>query len=400
MKKVLITIVAMSLLLLSPGAYAQSNQMPAGHPPVAQPLVPEGDFALKMAAALKLGTPESEAQAEDILISVGIAPRNGWIADYPVTPDIIGELQNAVAAAADSGKLPMEKDEALNAFQNLIDESGLAVLPGSIGQYAESQLQPDAAAINDYYDEQGPPVVTYYPPPWDYYYMYAWVPYPFWWGGFFFSGFFCLHDFHRVVFVGHRRCVVSNHFFDHKTNRVFTIDPARRRTGETFRTAGISRNRRFNTTEARRSATSILERSREQVLRNRGNNTSTLSGRGETGTASRSTTGRTTNQPGKIERNFQGPSTGETRVFSGPNRSNGKSFSAPSTGSRSSGPSESSGKSFSAPPSSGSNFSCVNCHGGSSSFRRGGGGSSPRGFSGSGFSGGFSGGRGRGGRGR
>jgi len=371
MKKLLIFIIAVILLLMPLGAYAQLNQMPAGNPPVAQPLVPEGDFAIKMVTALKLGTPESEAQAEDILISAGIAPRNGWIADYPVTPDIIGELQNAVATAADSKKLPMEKDEALNAFQNLIAEFGLAVLPGSIGKYAESQLQPDATAINDYYYEQGPPVVTYYPPPWDYYYMYAWVPYPFWWGGFFFSGFFCLNDFHRVVFVGHRRCVVSNHFFDHKTNRVFRIDPARRRTGETFRTTGISRNRGLNTTEARRGATSILERSREQVLRNRGNNTSTLSGRSE------------------------------TRVFSGPSRGNEKSFSAPSTGSRNSGPSESSGRSFSAPPSSGGNFSCVNCHGGSSSFGRGGGGSSPRGFSGSGFSGGgFSGGRGGGGRGR
>jgi hypothetical protein len=104
---------------------AQSNQMTTGAPPVAQPLVPEGDFALKLVPTLKLGTPNSEAQAEDMLTSVGITPKNGWIAEYPVTPIIIGELQDAIVAASDANKLPMGKDEALNAFQNLIAEFGL-----------------------------------------------------------------------------------------------------------------------------------------------------------------------------------------------------------------------------------------------------------------------------------
>ena len=188
MKKVFITMVAMALLLLPLTVYAQSDQNSTGAPPVSQALVPEGDFALKLVTALGLGTPGSEAQAEDMLTSVGIAPRNGWIADYPVTPDIIGELQNAVAAAADSKKLPMEKGEALNAFKNLIGEFGLGVLPGSSGKYAESQLEPNPTVINNYYYEEGPPVVTYYPPPWDYYYLYAWVPYPFWYSRFFFPG--------------------------------------------------------------------------------------------------------------------------------------------------------------------------------------------------------------------
>ncbi|MBI5100452.1 MAG: hypothetical protein HZB33_01255, partial [Nitrospirae bacterium] len=62
-------------------------------PPVSAPLIREGAFALKLAEALGLGHPESEVEAESMLGAAGVAPRNGWIADYPVTPDIIGELR-------------------------------------------------------------------------------------------------------------------------------------------------------------------------------------------------------------------------------------------------------------------------------------------------------------------
>jgi hypothetical protein len=41
----------------------------------------------------------------------------GWIADYPVTPDIIGELQSSIGAAADSGRLALNKDAAMMALQ-------------------------------------------------------------------------------------------------------------------------------------------------------------------------------------------------------------------------------------------------------------------------------------------
>ncbi len=93
MKKILIITTALALLLMPFTVYPQSEQKPAGAPPISQALVPEGDFALKLAAALKLGSPNDEPQAEDMLTSAGIAPKNGWIADYPVTPNIIGELQ-------------------------------------------------------------------------------------------------------------------------------------------------------------------------------------------------------------------------------------------------------------------------------------------------------------------
>src|SRR3974377_1091063 len=54
-------------------------------PPISPPLVREGAFAVDLAVALNLGQPSSEAEAESMLGEVGIAPRNGWIADYPLT---------------------------------------------------------------------------------------------------------------------------------------------------------------------------------------------------------------------------------------------------------------------------------------------------------------------------
>jgi hypothetical protein len=89
-------------------------------PPIAQALIREGDFAVKLTEALKMGPAKSEAEAESMLASVGIAPKNGWIADYPVSPGVIGELQKAIGEAADSGKIAMKKEEAIEALQDLI----------------------------------------------------------------------------------------------------------------------------------------------------------------------------------------------------------------------------------------------------------------------------------------
>jgi len=365
MKKAFIILIAMSLLLMPLGVYGQSDQMPSGAPPVAQTLIREGDFAVKLAEALKIGTAKNEVEAETMLGSSGISPKNGWIADYPVTPDIIGELQSAVAAAADAQKLPMGKEEALQAFRNVSVEFGLAVMPGSSGRYVENQPQPNSTIINNYYYDEGPPVVTYYPPPWDYYYLYAWVPYPFWWGGFYFPGFYCLHDFHRVIVVHKRVVVVSNHATDPVSKKVVRVDPAGRGKGKTFKKTDVSHDRGFNSTDAKRGASSIFERSRERAV----GFTSTPTGRDEgsvrqstpggtvsrdqTGTASRGSNERTFSQPGNIERrteiNSQRPSMGESRSFSAPSRGNERSFGSPPVSGRDFNRSESFGRSFSAP---------------------------------------------------
>jgi hypothetical protein len=262
MKNGFITLaISMALVLMSAlAANAQTDQTSTS-PPLSQPLVREGDFAMKLADSLKLGTAADETEAESALSSAGIAPRNGWIADYPITPDIVGELQAAVSEAAESGGLAMGKDEALSAFQNVITQYNLDVKMDTSGR-DESDTSgteyPDSSVMNNYYSEEGPPVVTYYAPPPDYAYLYTWVSYPFWWWDSWFPGFFVLVDFDvRVHGHGHEHDrghgyddrghgdrgrghgeSVSNHFRDPRSGKMSRIDPTSRFRGGTFPARG------------------------------------------------------------------------------------------------------------------------------------------------------------------
>jgi hypothetical protein len=255
--------------------HAQSGQGMEEQPPIAQPLVREGDLAVKLADAFRLGKTSSEAEAESLLAHVGIIPRNGWIADYPVTPDIIGELMQSINASAEAKSLKMGKDEALQAFQDILIEDHLAVRSGGPGPMPPKGptniMAPDSNAVNTYYYDQGPPAVTYYPPPPDYIYLYTWVPYPFWWGwGYSFSGFYVLADFHRVVHVHGKIEVISNHFVDHRTNRIVRIDPLRRYNGRTFAGIGAPHNeKRFIYTGVRGKNEMIFRGSRERAIHER-----------------------------------------------------------------------------------------------------------------------------------
>jgi hypothetical protein len=231
-------------LLLMPGLImAQSEQTTVGNPPLEQPLIREGDLAVKLVEALKLGTAKNETEAESILASLDITPRNGWIADYPVTPDIVDELQTAVGKAAESGKIAIDKEAALKTVQDVMNEYDLLVRAGTSEEGAGETTgpnYPDSTAENNYYYDEGPPVVTYYAPPPDYAYLYSWVPYPFWWSDFWFPGFFVLVDFDvHVDRHGHGHDhdhgkFISNHFVDSKTGGTFRIDPANRTHGGTF----------------------------------------------------------------------------------------------------------------------------------------------------------------------
>lgn len=194
--------------------YAQTTQASAATPSISQPLVREGTVAVKLVDVLKLGTTTSETEAESLLSSAGIAPHNGWIADYPVTPDIANELRDAIANAAAAGSLKLDKDAALAAYDGSMSQYNLAFKDDSSGKSGNAQSYPDPTVVNNYYTEQGPPVVTYYAPPADYAYLYSWVPYPFWWTSFWFPGFFVLADFDRPFFFGGHLFFVSNHFFD------------------------------------------------------------------------------------------------------------------------------------------------------------------------------------------
>jgi hypothetical protein len=253
------------MFLMSGFAIAQSEQTAAVNPPLEQPLIREGDFAVKLVEALGLGTPESETEAESILASLDITPRNGWIADYPVTPDIADELQAAVSEAAESGKIAVGKEDALKTIQNVMNGYDLPITADNSGQGAGEATgpnYPDSTAENTYYYDEGPPVVTYYAPPPDYAYLYNWVPYPFWWSNSFFPGYFILvdfdvpehrhghghdhgHDYGHGQDYGHGHDhgkFLTNHYVDTKTGTTFRIEPGRRPRGGTFSgVAGRSR---------------------------------------------------------------------------------------------------------------------------------------------------------------
>ena len=367
---------------------AQPGKTATQAPSVAAPLIREGDFAIKLAEALKLGQVESEAEAESMLASMGIAPKNGWIADYPVTPDIIGELERAISEAADAKRLPMGKDEALRVFRTAAMELELPIIAEIPDRYAESpypttpqyaEPYTEPTVINNYYYTEGPPVMTYYPPPPDYYYLYGWIPSPFWYSGFYFPGFYILHDFHRVAYRHGYPYTISNHMRDHRTGRINTIRPERRREGGTLGAGGTPPTRGFNSTEARNGARSIYERSRERVAmgtttpaKDRGlNNRNSAYGRSGQGTGrqvynregnssgfnnrnsnyakppvvdrrmsrnpnetgSNSMNDRTFNRSSSVNRqygmNFQRPPSGETRSFNQPSRGSERSFSSP-----------------------------------------------------------------------
>jgi len=146
--------------------YARPGQTPTGPPPSERKLMPEGPFAMDLVAVLKLGEVKNEAEAESKLASVGIAPKNGWIADYPLTPEIIEQLRNTVGEAADSGKIAMKREEATKAFQDLV-----------------TGMENQTAGV------EPPPAGQPYPEPDDYpgyYYPYPYpYPYPYYFGGYY-----------------------------------------------------------------------------------------------------------------------------------------------------------------------------------------------------------------------
>lgn len=409
MKSSLFIIIAVlgGLLLTPMLVYGESGQTTAGKAPISQPLVREGTLAVKLVDALRLGTASNEAEAESMLAGVGVAPRNGWIADYPVTPDIAGELRGAVIDAADASRLTITKDEALKAFQDVMVAYGLAINPSGPGQVEGNapSFSPDTTVINNYYYDEGPPVVTYYAPPPYYSYLYTWVPYPFWWWDFWFPGFFVLADF-SIVIDGHGHHhhhdgfrehgeFVSNHFRDPKTGEMSRIDPAHRANGGTFADRGGAA---WSSPSARSSAQAIFNRSRSVARAGNGIVRPSGSGRvsgqslqnrtwsspyGTRGTVSGAPAGRTSGQPSVTRgtsapysvgnRTFNAPSVSR-RAFTPPLSGGGRAFSSPSVGSRSFGqasvgsrsftPSYSGSRSFSGSSGAGRSLGSVGSFGG------------------------------------
>jgi hypothetical protein len=332
-----------------------------------------------------MGSPVNEPAAESILAYSGIAPRNGWIADYPLTPDIIAELRIAVRNAADSGMLALRTDEALKALDKLtISELGSSLMPDTSAKCtnAEPPSYGDAytpEVVNNYYESEGPPVVTYYPPPSNYYPLYAWVPSPFWSSRFFFPGFFILHDFHKVITTHRNWGVVSNHVHDPRSMTVFVIDPVKRFAREHPETdRNVLHSGTFPHREAQKKVAPAFEFTRGRTEPENGSNgaSSTL----------RDASARHSNSDHAVGRDPYAAHS--MRSFENPGRS---------SGTRSGG-----GERAFSSPSTGGSVSCGGCHrggGSSGGFRSGGSsGSSGHGRSASAGHGGSSSGGGRGGR--
>jgi hypothetical protein len=302
-------LVAAGMVLSSYTASVNAQSSASGRPPIGQPLVSEGEFAVELATALNLASSHDEAAAEDALASINIAPRNGWISDYPMTPDIIAEVRDSTARSASSGSLRMAETEATGIVDSVStamnlpikvaggkrayesssssrydseygSSSGFEYQSSSSSEYQSNSGAPPPevseyaapADIEGYYNDYGPPIVSYYPPPWGYGPLYAWVPWPFWWGGFGFGGFFILNDFDRHDHF--------HHFSNHVTNangRVSTINAVTRATatgthgastvagaGRSTQTpSGASRSTqgsRLSSSIARPSASAVMDR--------------------------------------------------------------------------------------------------------------------------------------------
>jgi hypothetical protein len=351
MKSLFLILFVLTVFVLVPTMLAaQIDQAAAVNPPVSQPLIREGTLAVRLADALKVGAPANEAEAESMLSAVGIAPRNGWIGDYPVTPDIAVELQTVVGEAADAGNLVMDRDAAVKTFEDVITEDGFSVQADTSGQaYGEmaAPTYPDSTVITDYYYQEGPPVVTYYAPPVDYAYLYSWVPYPFWWWNFWFPGFFVLADFHvhghgHGHGHGHQGEFVSNHFRDSRTGMMSRVDPVHRAGGGTFSDRAV---RGWSSPSANRGAQAIFIGSRN-VTTGRGNavvsspagngRATILPSRNRTYVSPSSTRGMMSgNQTVRTYSNvrYSGAGTFSQRSFSSPSAGS-RSFSQPSGGSR------------------------------------------------------------------
>jgi hypothetical protein len=424
MKKLLSIILTASLLLYPFATFAadygsqpsQTQQVP----PVAQTLVREGDFAVKLAATLNLGLPTNEAEAEDMLAKAGVAPLNGWISDYPMTPQIVGQIEDSITKAAAEGKLPMKSEEAIKGLYLLTAQMQLPTPAGEGTATPDGKKAPvgqsDSQTINNYYIDEGPPIVTYYPPPVYYGYLYDWVPYPVFWFGFWFPGFYMCHNFTTTVVVSNppfvnRKAVVSNNVINQDGRRVAVVDPVvrtntggvravttlRTESGRTFRNLADLRNavsltrptigrpvassdrvlrtEGFRSSEARKNAEAIYFRSIERMQR----------GTVREGGMASGAEGRSV-EPGTHDRTFNRPfwGGGDSR-FVAPN-SSGRSFRSPMMrgGNESirrftapSGSSMGSGREFVAPSAPSRSFS--------GSMNRGGGSTRP--FSGNGWRG-------------
>ena len=124
--------------------------------PIEQPLVSEGEYAVELATALNLTSSHDEAAAENALASINIAPRNGWISDYPMTPDIIAEVRDSTARSASAGSLAMSEADAAGVVDGVNTAMNLPVKAGGETYGAETGSRYSSGSSSEYESMSAP----------------------------------------------------------------------------------------------------------------------------------------------------------------------------------------------------------------------------------------------------
>ncbi|MDR3570468.1 MAG: hypothetical protein P4L43_20785 [Syntrophobacteraceae bacterium] len=137
MRSMLIMVLAAGLALLPYGAPVGAQEKTSSEsPPIEHPPVSEGQFAVRLAEALGVASSREKAAAEDSLARANIAPRSGWVSDYPMTPDIIEEVRQSASMSASAGGLNMSEAGAARAVTGVSAAMNLPTRSG--GQYGRS----------------------------------------------------------------------------------------------------------------------------------------------------------------------------------------------------------------------------------------------------------------------
>lgn len=214
---VLLAVCSIFLPLDAESDYSDSSSL-------APPLVREGEFAIQLVEVLGIGPATSEYEAGEILVEVGILPEEAWAPDDYITPEFIGALGDSIGEAADTGRIWMSRDEAMEALYSLLVEFGLPI-PDEfsnryvIGDPPYSDQYCDHRTVIRHYSRYSPPKITYCRPPYDYYDRYVWVPYGLWWYGHYYSGYYIFYHLHLAIHRHHHFHHNHEHHKHHKQHK-------------------------------------------------------------------------------------------------------------------------------------------------------------------------------------
>ncbi len=123
--------------------------------------VSQGEFALRLAIELGLATADAGVErAIALLTQARISPPLGrWASDAPMTHDLFERLRTLTAAAAAAGRIDLEPEQALYAFDTASDLVGVAISERAPAQAAQPAPAAAAAPVPVYIVPVAVPVV-------------------------------------------------------------------------------------------------------------------------------------------------------------------------------------------------------------------------------------------------